>query len=171
MEKTKYVLKSTTEICSIKMQISDIDIKKYINEIYRLGDSMNRETNVKASMTSYQIFNETKIFDKLLEDILKTCDTLHEVDKRRKLTLPQAWGIVYKNNESSDIHHHLPATYSFTYYLNDSKTPIIFPEADFIYTARKNELLFFPGHLKHYVPEHKGIDRIVLAGNFIFKDR
>lgn len=164
-------VKTTCKISRFKLNTSDEELENYIKEIYRLGDSQNRSTNVKGQMTTYQVFNESQVFNNILTKILDTCKLAHEVTvKSYEMVIEEAWGAVYREKDFANAHNHLPSIYSFVYYLNETQnlTPIIFTESDFVHFPHKNDLLFFPSHIRHAVPAHSGNDRVVLAGNMKF---
>lgn len=169
MEVTHNIIKSKVKISTVKLETSSETLNRYIDEIRTLGDQMKSSTNIKALMTSYKIFNQTKVFDDLLKTI---SDCFH---KLQEVTIPEydfvimdAWGVIYEEGEHAIPHKHLPSTHSFVYYLNDTEvvTPLIFTESDWYLHSQKNDLVIFPSHLEHYVPEHKSNPRAVLAGNF-----
>lgn len=165
-----FILKTKTRISTVKLGIKENVLEDCKSELYRLGDSMNNTTNVQGIMTSYKLWEESKVFNTVIKKIVEVCNTLHEVDPRYTMVLPEIWGAIYKKGHYARHHSHLPSTYSFVYYLNSPEinTPLIFPDADFEYLPIKDSLIFFPSNLSHYVPTHKGDDRLALAGNFIF---
>lgn len=159
-------------ITLLKLNIPEDYKKKCIKELYRLGDSMDKTTNVKAIMTTYSIWQESKVFSKLLDNITRaTTDTRDEdfVAKDSHLVLENAWGAIYQKGHYTKPHHHYPFSYlSFVYYLQTTpNTPLIFSNDRHEVNPQNDLLVIFPGYVTHEVPIHKDIkDRIVLAGNF-----
>ena len=62
----------------------------------------------------------------------------------------------------------MPSPFSFTYYVKvpEGSAPLIFDDLGEIWHPKEGDLVLFPGHLTHSVPEHT-IDenRISIAGN------
>ena len=82
------------------------------------------------------------------------------------LKLTDSWGSIYKEGDYTISHTHDPAYLSFVYYLTDSpNTPLIFPRNNLSLLPKVNDLIIFPGNLFHEVPQHKGKDRVIIAGN------
>lgn len=158
-------------LTQLKLGVPENYRKKCINEIYNLGDSMEKTTNIQGIMTSYRIYEESKVFDKLLSNIVriirKTKDTMFK--NQWDLTLLDAWGGIYKKNHYTLPHTHMPAVLSFVYYLQATpKTPIIFPDNDFVLHPKTDTLVIFPSFALHEVPMHKDKeDRVIIAGNMV----
>ena len=70
-----YFPQTPVKISSIKLETPESDLNEYANEIYRLGDSMNRTTNLKGTMTTYKVFQQTNKFNKILQEILNICNS------------------------------------------------------------------------------------------------
>jgi hypothetical protein len=152
--------------------------KKYkqrcIEEAYKIGDKQNNRTNVKAIMSSYFIWNETQVFNLLIDNILKKINLAlpaSSFSPNFTYSLEASWFAIYKSDHYTVPHHHLPADISFIYYLkaNDSSSPLVFDQANFVIKPHDNLLVIFPSYLTHEVPIHKGEDRICLAGNLNLK--
>lgn len=152
--------------------------KKYqqecINEIYRLGDSQEQRTNVKAIMTSWVIWEETTILNQLLDNILyaikvyvvENVSIYQEISSIPKLD--NAWGAIYKKGHYTKSHDHLFSwPYSFVYYLQTTdNTPLIFDDCNFNINPKDDKLIVFDANLKHSVPVHNDdVDRVCIAGN------
>tara|TARA_Y100001972_G_C7479758_1_gene243882 strand:- start:71 stop:592 length:522 start_codon:yes stop_codon:yes gene_type:complete len=143
--------------------------EKCIEEIYRIGDSMDNETNVKATMSSWKIWKESKVFHNLINVIGKQSAYYFIKDKRAKITLHSAWSAIYKKGNYTKRHQHVPSFVSFVYYLKSSgETPLVFDDVDFQINPKDDTLVIFPSHIYHSVPIHESEeDRICLAGNFL----
>lgn len=171
MEITKYNPLIPAIILETKLGIPQDYKQKCIEEIYRLGDSMNQKTNVKAIMSSYEIWKETKILDILFNNILKTIENKiisHYISNPTKINLNDAWFTIYKKGHYTQSHHHLGNfPFSFVYYLQASgNTPLVFDHSDFQYNPQDDRLIIFPANLYHSVPPHEeNEDRICIAGN------
>jgi hypothetical protein len=170
-----YHLISYSPVVILPLNISTNEFPKYINEAYRLGDSQNHQTNVKAIMSTYTVWSETKVFNPLLDTIGNTVfeyltkkSYLQNV-KNFKLDLRNAWSAIYKKGHYTLSHNHGLMDWSFVYYLQSTgTTPLIFDDSGKKFYPKTNTLIIFPGHMNHSVPKHKDEeDRICLAGNFL----
>ena len=171
MEVIKYNPLTPVLILETKLGIPQDYKQKCIEEIYRLGDSMNQTTNVKAIMSSYTVWEETKILDILLNNILKTIENKiisSYLDIPAKANLNDAWSAIYKKGHYTQSHHHIGNfPFSFVYYLQAANnTPLIFSGSTFGIYPSDDTLVVFPSTLLHEVPMHEDeIDRICVAGN------
>ena len=170
MQINRHHIQSPTEIITLHLGIPPEYKQQCIDEIYNLGDSQSQQTNVKAIMTSYQIWNESKVFDRLLDNIQRIIDNLIKKDKRLEFKLTDSWGAVYKKNDYTIPHQHLPNNISFVYYLQSTgNTPLIFDECNFKLNPTDDMLIIFPSYLWHSVSKHnEEKDRICIAGNLQF---
>jgi len=164
----RFYLKCPIQILKTKLNIPQDYKQKCIEEIYRLGDSMNQTTNVKASMTSYKIWEQSKVFDTLIKQIKLNINEIWPLpDPEFEYKLEDTWASIYKTNDKTISHNHLPTNTSFVYYLKSNReTPIIFDECNFYLNPTDDDLIIFPSHLYHSVPKHNNDeDRICVAGN------
>jgi len=161
------------------LEILNSDLIKIIK---KCGDVQNRRTNVKADMTDwfmqptqlwgagvkieagkYQEFNSVgDIAIKLAQEA-----SPFEV----QFELYDIWGVNYTRGNFTKLHDHWPHPWSFSYYVkSDGTTPIIFPEAPQHFYPKTNDIIVWPGILRHSVPAHKSNEeRIVISGNLIIK--
>ena len=156
------------EILTIQLGIPQEYKQQCIDEIYRLGDSMNHQTNLKAIMSTYKVWEETDVFNKLLNNIKIAINIgVPITDSKLEYVLEDAWSATYKKGHYSATHHHLPSTISFVYYLQSSgNTPLVFDKCNFQINPIDDMLILFPSYLPHSVPKHsEENDRICLAGN------
>jgi hypothetical protein len=163
-----YHIQSPTEIVTTQLGIPQEYKQQCIKEVYRLGDSQNQQTNVKAIMSSYCIWEETKIFNQLLDKIIITLDKISPpFDPRFKSSLKEVWSTIYKKEHYTIPHSHTPSQISFVYYLQSSgDTPLIFNDCNFQINPIDDMLIIFPSYLVHSVPKHIGKeDRVCIAGN------
>ena len=161
-------LKAPLKISTITLGIPQLYKEKCIEEIYRLGDSMDQQTNVKAQMTSYQIWNESRVFDTLISNIDDSINKLIPIDiPQVKYKTGDAWGAVYKEGHYARYHTHHPHQLAWVYYLKSTgDTPLVFDDCDFKVNPIDDTLVVFPGYVTHSVPKHiEKEDRICLAGN------
>ena len=161
-------LKAPIKISTLALGIPQSYKEKCIEEIYRLGDSMNQQTNVKAQMTSYQIWNESHVFDNLLSNIDNIINNVFPIGiPNIRYKTGDTWGAVYKEGHYARKHNHQPALLSWVYYLKSKgDTPLVFDDCDFKVNPMDDALIIFPAYITHSVPKHIGKeDRICLAGN------
>jgi len=156
--------------------ISEEYKKQCLDVIYSLGDNMNRETNLKADMSSYELFKQTPVLHDLIKKINKRaehCPWLYHKDYR--YDLDNVWSGVYKKGDYAVSHWHLPASTSFCYYLKadpDKSTPLIFDGTDVFIKPYSGLCVYFPSYLMHSVPEQIEEDtRVVIAGNYVQRDK
>lgn len=166
----RHHLKSPVEIITTQAGIPQEYKQQCINEIYKIGDKQNNQTNVKALMSSWEIWNETKVLNPLIDKITTITDKLVYVGEDFKNELKHCWSAIYKNGHYTVPHTHTPSHFSFIYYLkaDNESSPLIFDEVDFSLYPQDDMLVIFPSYLTHSVPtQNIGEDRICLAGNIV----
>ena len=83
-----------------------------------------------------------------------------------------AWYARFDYGNHALVHNHGDMYASFVYYIKtpEGSSPIIFPDENETVEAKEGNLLIFPGHINHYVPENKCEGRVIIAGNInLFK--
>lgn len=142
--------------------------QKCIDEIYKIGNSLDVPSNVYGIRSTFDIWEETKVLNPLLNKIQNVTSELYkETFKNRKFPISAAWSIIYKKGHYAKPHIHLPNSWAFVYYLKSSgATPIVFNDIDFSIHPKDDMLIIFPSILTHSVPPHEeDEDRICVAGN------
>ena len=78
-----------------------------------------------------------------------------------------AWYARYDYGNHALVHNHGEIYASFVYYVKtpEGSSPIVFPDENETVEAKEGNLLIFPGHTNHYVPENKCEGRVIIAGN------
>lgn len=163
----KHYIKTSSEIVRTQLGIPKGYKQKCIDEIYNIGDSQNQTTNVKALMSSWWVWQESEVFNLLLTKIQSKVEKIIPLkDDRFQYKLIDAWCSIYKKGHYTIPHHHKPSEIAFVYYFKSSgNTPLLFE--DFDISPMDDDLILFPSHLLHSVPEHTDKqDRICIAGNF-----
>ena len=148
------------------LELLNNDLTKIIKLV---GDTQNRKTNVKADMTDwfmqrkYQIFNSVGYIAIKLAQEASPCKV--------QLELYDIWGAVYKRGDFTKTHDHWPHPWSFSYYVkSDGTTPIMFPDSPCYLYPKTNDMVLFPGILRHGVPIHESDEeRIIVSGNIDIK--
>ena len=165
----RYRRTAPIDIITCQLGIPPSYKRECIDEILKLGDSQNKNTHVKASMSYWHIWNHSPVFNKLLDNILDFINKNYPNENNQyKFEFRQVWGATYKKGEFADKHMHLPARVSFVYYLKETKnpTPLIFSNNDLKIFPKDDLLVVFPSQIFHKVPPKLDNEpRICLAGN------
>ena len=140
-------------------------------QIRECGDVQHRKSNVKAEMTHW-LLTKYESFRSLGIDIV-----VNHLPYLMRPTVDGSifdwviialWGNIYHKGDYTVSHDHMPSPFSFTYYVKvpEGSAPLIFDDLGEIWHPKEGDLVLFPGHIKHSVPEHT-IDknRISIAGN------
>ena len=140
------------------------------------GDKQNRETNVKASMTDWQMQKEPG-FVELEKEIASIINYLPEIfnpndDTFRLLSMEieHMWGMVYKKDDYTNIHNHWPSVWSGSFYLDiptDYAGTLFFPELDHNIEPITGQLVIFNGSLLHGVRTiQSNSERLAVSFNY-----
>ena len=144
-----------------------LDVERIIKEH---GDWQKRRTDVKALMTNWVMTEHEpfKIISDTVEDIIQTI--WHERSSLDlKTFMTTCWGAIYSRGDYSEPHQHIPALYSWVYYVkcDEESAPLHFnwfPGHTYKPTPGKG--IIFPGYVQHNVPAHKSDnERIIVVGN------
>jgi len=163
---TKNYIQSFSEIINLQLGISENYKQECINEIYKIGNSVDGYTNLKAIRSTYYIWEETKILDLLFKQIINVIDELIKVN----CEIINAWSAIYKKEHYADKHYHNPCFMSFVYYLKSNETTPLLFDNNFKLYPKDDTLIIFPSYLYHSVPNHEDEeDRICVAGNLDWK--
>jgi hypothetical protein len=146
---------------------------RMIEDILALDDEQNRKTNVKASMSSWQLWNQIDCteFGSRLIDVLDNHIIWNRknFDENSTTRITNLWSAVYQNGDKTDPHDHSPLPGSFVYYLkaSENSSPLFFNDNNLSIVPEEDLLIVFPGYIIHSVPESSEKEkRIVIAGNF-----
>ena len=84
-----------------------------------------------------------------------------------KFVMYNGWIAKYKEGEDTLSHNHIPASFSFVYFVQCPKgsSPLIFTTSGKRIKAEEGKVVIFPGNMSHYVPKNKCDGRVVVAGN------
>lgn len=164
----RHHLKSPVEVIETQLNIPQNYKQKCIDEIYKIGNTVNEPSSVHGIRSTYKIWEETKILTPLLNQIQNTIDKLYKSKFTGSyFSITSSWSVIYKKGHYTKPHIHLPNSWAFVYYLKSSGiTPLVFDDIDFYINPTDDMLLIFPAILTHSVPPHEGDeDRICVAGN------
>ena len=146
-------------------------------------DVQQRGTNVKASVTDWDIKIESRELNIFKDNVLNfmlsiPCTTGHFYDYQycRNLHMIDCWGNIYRKGDYALSHSHLPAAYSWVYFLKSkpNHSPLLFDYWDQKKRKTKSikilpiesRIVVFPSSLNHSVPVHIHDEtRITLSGN------
>ena len=170
--KLPIIIKDVRELASSR-NILEANINDRLTKIIKqAGDNQNRKTNVKAYMTDWFMQRKYHIFNSVGDIAIKFAQEASPSEVQ--LELYDIWGAVYKRGDFTKNHDHWPHTWSFSYYVkSDGTTPIIFPDSPYspysLY-PKTNDIVLFPGILRHGVPIHESDEeRIIVSGNIDIK--
>ena len=185
MDSNIYQVKQPVKIITEYLNISESLRERFVKESYRLKNRKDRENNIsfkkvfsesennQVVATSYNVWEETNVFNFLLKEIIKSFNEkviIHfSIDPIEfNFTINNAWLGVYNKSQSANLHHHYPNFYSFCYYIftEPNSSPMSFPECELDIPVKTDKVIFFPSGLGHMVKPVPG-ERIVLAGNLI----
>ena len=142
--------------------------KNIIDTINHQGDKQNYNTNVKAQMTDWEMWDYPG-FNKLHNILIETIKGLACYKKREsvKFNIVDMWGCKYKDGDYTIKHNHWPSVWSMVYYLYPPKEcpELIFNDFNYKIKPEHGLMVIFPGHLEHEVNKKsfKGYRYVVSA--------
>ena len=139
-------------------------------------DCQNRQTNVKATMTEWNLDLQSQEFVQFRNIIISVVKDLN-LYWSCSFKIETLWANIYRRGDYTISHDHDPSRYSFVYFLKSKPnfSPLIFENIDLRNKKKKcktvkpieGRLVIFPGFLKHRVPVHiHDGTRITISGNF-----
>ena len=139
-----------------------------ISTLEKYKDVQNRQTNVKATMTEWNI-DSFEILN-LKNYILNFLNSQYPFVSQRnqEFSFTNIWGNIYRNGDYTIEHDHLFDTFSVVYFLksNIKDSPLIFLPFQTKIEPEEGKIVIFPSYIRHEVPEHTSKDtRITLSGN------
>ena len=140
--------------------------KILLDESDKIDYDMSHRTNVKASMSSW-----TSVVDspgvKMLEKWIFKYPLGQYLNKGFKFVINNAWFAKYSIGENTINHMHLPAVFSFVYFIQSptGSSPLVLTTSKVEIKPEEGKFVMFPSTLYHHVPPNKCDNRIVLAGN------
>jgi hypothetical protein len=131
-------------------------------------DKQNRQTNVKATMTEWNIdsFEITNLKNYILDFLNSAYPFVRE--RNQNFNFSYFWGNVYRMGDYAIEHDHLFNVFSVVYFLKSKidDSPLIFLPSTTSILPEEGKLVIFPSYIMHKVPKHTSKDtRITLSGN------
>ena len=139
-------------------------------------DCQNRQTNVKATMTEWNLDLPSQEFIHIKNTIFSVAKDLN-LYWCRPFEITSLWANIYRKGDYTISHDHDPKRYSFVYFLKSKPnfSPLMFESINLknkkkkwkIVKPTEGRLVIFPGFLKHRVPVHIHDEtRITISGNY-----
>ncbi len=138
------------------------------------SDTMNKSTNVKATMTDYQELLKHDLFKKVFQSVI---EYLHMffllratgLSDKMKFTVHDAWAMRHKKDDYTKMHtHHINGWAGALFLKVPGPSHMTFPDFDAIESIQSNSLYLFPGLTKHSVlPQQYEEHRISIGFNII----
>lgn len=138
-------------------------IKKDLVQSLEEDSSLSYQTNVQGKMTSYQKILQDKRFEfffhlvgEVITNTLRLRLPNSIANKPMQLEFIDSWGMKHDFGDYTKTHIHGFSRFSGSYncIVPDQNTHMYFPDFERSLTFRENQLIFFPGIIKHYVTEH-----------------
>ena len=139
-------------------------------------DKQNRSSNVKATMTEWNITTpRIKTLKKFLINEIKSKLAGSPIGQSFSLTpiFRDFWANVYRKGDYTLSHIHLPALWSVVYFLKSKwfYSPLLFDTYGQKIRPKNGRFVVFPSYLKHSVPKHRYDEsRITLSGNVYYDE-
>ena len=141
------------------------------NIIQEQGDQQKYETNVKAHMTTWDMY-KNEYFKLIIEFAIETLKKEVDPYPTGETYCTDSWGAIYKPGERTDPHAHWPSLWSFVYYVDACPkcSPLVFPGAGRAIKPNTGLIIIFPGDVSHYVPKQEcEHNRVIISGNITIK--
>ena len=164
-------------------------VHKEIERITRESpDARKGTTNVKAKMTKWNMLEHIP-FKIISNKVQKTIEDFYHENTSLDLEtfMTTCWGSIYGKGDYSELHAHVPALYSWVYYVkvDENAAPLHFPrkligpvkdesfgwkdntpDSGLYYRPKSGTGIIFPGWLQHQVPPHDNdAERVIVVGN------
>ena len=142
------------------------------------GDKQNRQSNVQACMTDWNMQAEPGFaeLEKEIASIINYLPTLspyHMIGARGQsehMTITSMWGMLYKKNDYTKVHRHWPAIYAGVFYLDipkDYAGTLFFPDLEHNIEPITGQLVIFSGNTRHGVETIKSNgERLAVSFNY-----
>ena len=166
---------SSEDIFTAHLKLDSTIKDTIIRTIRDGGDKQNRKTNVKATMTNWDMQKEPG-FAELEKELTSIINYLPEIPNHYGSGSPAAmeidgmWGLLYKKNDYTDVHSHWPAVWSGVLYLDiptDYAGTLFFPELEHNIEPVTGQLVIFRGSTMHGVKTFQSNgERLAVSFNY-----
>jgi len=165
-----HVMMPRTVMC-FTIPLPDLLREKSIHEAMKIGDEMNHSTNVKASMSNYEVHKTTDVYHDILVEITRMTKRAPWLDPDYVgYTLVNSWTGIYTEGDHTIPHvHHAAASFCYYIQADESASPLVFDGTPLEIKPFTGLCVMFEGGMMHSVPRQEygsGKPRIILAGNF-----
>lgn len=180
--KIKLIQSSCNAINSVYIVEDFLDDLEYLNflsskiEKYTLEDEMQKSTNVKASMTSWQKLLKDSDFNNIHVKILEILSNIYTLrtphpDAPITFLYQDSWGMSHQMNDFTVNHIHAPSAFAGGFYFKvPCATEMYFDDYQSSVQLKENMLVLFPALCKHKVSNHTSeVNRISMAFNIEIK--
>ena len=158
IEASKFPLVGASDtIFTTHLNVNPTVTNSIIQNIKDGGDKQKRESNVKACiMTDWKMQHEPGFIEleKEITDIINYLPNILEVKFTSLMKITDMWGMCYKKNDYTKVHHHWPATWSGVFYLyipTDYAGTLFFPTLEHNIEPVTGQLVIFSGTTQHGV--------------------
>tara|TARA_Y100001963_G_C6726292_1_gene421620 strand:+ start:746 stop:1330 length:585 start_codon:yes stop_codon:yes gene_type:complete len=153
--------------------------KSLVDELEKEKDVIDRESNVKATMTSWNYAPNNPYIIQFKKWILNEIKNFYNegcFDPNFKFEpyFFNFWGNIYRKGDHTVTHNHFPSFFSISYFLKTKwyHSPFIFTNSKRKIRPKEGRIIIFPAHMYHHVPIHRFNDtRITLSGNVDLKGK
>ena len=139
-----------------------------VSILEKFPDRQGRKTNVKATMTDWNIESFSSHLTDLKKYIFKTLLKNNHIQDNERVVLKYLWSNIYRKGDYTDFHDHHPEKFSFVYFLKSKwwYPSLVFPTLNRKVKPKEGRLVIFDSKLTHGVREHvyDGL-RITLNGD------
>ena len=150
--------------------------EEIVSILENYSDCQNRKSNVKATMTEWNILSPQ--IDKFKRYILNEIE--HEfghrmVNSKGNLTpiFGDLWGNIYHKGDYTMVHNHSPAMFSLVLFLKTKwyHSSLLFTDSGERIRPKEGRFIIFPAYLWHEVAKHRyNESRITLSGNIYWEE-
>ena len=164
-------LNSDLKVAVYKAKL-EYDNNLFVEQIKESGiDVLRGKTNVKAGMTKWLLTEYSSFRDLSIDVVVNHLSQLseHTVDGSDiSWVVHSIWGNIFTKGNHAVAHNHMPGIFSFVYYVKmpEGSSQLVFNDLSSQVHLEEGDLIIFPAHLHHSVPEHIiEEERVTIAGN------
>ena len=144
--------------------------KELYESLLQYKDKQNHETNVKATMTEWNLISPG--IQKLKDYIIESLENLppdHDWGHFGNFEFKTFWANIYRHGEYTVSHCHVPEDLTVVYFLTSAAgdAPLLLDDSKTQIHSQEGLFALFPGYIYHSVPKHMSQvhERITLSGD------